>query len=178
MLDPATGTANPSFHPQPNASVLKMALSGRTLYLGGKFTSVAGMARVRLAAVDAITGGLGTKLTLAPNAAVRDLALNTTGSTLYLAGSFTKIGTTTRYNFASVGTASRALTAWNPNIRLGLGHRAVAQQHHRLHGYRRWQRERLQRRSRVGDRHAGHRVGHAGGPVAQRWRRRLPLQLR
>ena len=26
MLDPATGTANPSFHPQPNASVLKMAL--------------------------------------------------------------------------------------------------------------------------------------------------------
>ena len=116
MLDPATGTANPSFHPQPNASVLKMALSGRTMYLGGKFTSVAGVARVRLAAVDAITGGLGTKLTLAPNAAVRDLALNSTGSTLYLAGSFTKIGTTTRYNFASVGAASRALTAWNPNI--------------------------------------------------------------
>lgn len=116
MLDPATGTANPSFHPQPNASVLKMALFGRTLYFGGKFTSVAGTTRVRLAAVDAITGGLGTKLNLAPNAAVRDLALNSTGSTLYLAGSFTKIGTTTRYNFASVGAASRALTAWNPNI--------------------------------------------------------------
>jgi hypothetical protein len=116
MLDPATGAANPSFHPQPNASVLKMALSGRTLYLGGKFTSVAGVARVRLAAVDAITGGLGTKLTLAPNAAVRDLALNSTGSTLYLAGSFTRIGTTIRYNFASVGAVSRALTAWNPNI--------------------------------------------------------------
>jgi hypothetical protein len=116
MLDPATGTANPSFHPQPNASVLKMALSGRTLYFGGKFTSVAGTTRVRLAAVDAISGGLGTKLNLAPNAAVRDLALNSTGSTLYLAGSFTKIGTTTRYNFASVGAASRALTAWNPNI--------------------------------------------------------------
>jgi hypothetical protein len=93
-----------------------MALFGRTLYFGGKFTSVAGTTRVRLAAVDAITGGLGTKLNLAPNAAVRDLALNSTGSTLYLAGSFTKIGTTTRYNFASVGAASRALTAWNPNI--------------------------------------------------------------
>jgi hypothetical protein len=116
MLDPATGAANPSFHPQPNASVLKLALSGRTLYLGGKFTSVAGVARVRLAAVDAITGGLGTRLTLAPNAAVRDLALNSTGSTLYLAGSFTRIGTAVRYNFASVDAASRALTAWNPNI--------------------------------------------------------------
>ena len=115
-LDPATGTANLSFHPAPNASVLKMALFGRTLYLGGKFTTVAGVARARLAAVDAITGGLGTKLALAPNQAVRDLALNSTGSTLYLAGSFTSISGTTRYNFASVGAASRALTAWNPNI--------------------------------------------------------------
>jgi hypothetical protein len=115
-LDPATGTANPSFHPQPNANVLKLALSGRTLYLGGTFTTVAGVARPRLAAVDAITGGLGTKLTLAPNQAVRDLALNSTGSILYLAGSFTSISGTTRYNFASVGAASRALTAWNPNI--------------------------------------------------------------
>ena len=115
-LNPATGTANPGFHPQPNASVLKMALSGRTLYLGGKFTVVAGVARSRLAAVDAITGGLGTRLTLAPNAAVRDLALNPTASTLYLAGSFTRISGTTRYNFASIGTASRALTGWNPNV--------------------------------------------------------------
>jgi hypothetical protein len=115
-LDPATGAANPGFHPQPNASVLKMALGGRTLYLGGKFTTVAGVARPRLAAVDAISGGLGTKLTLVPNRAVRDLALNSTGSTLYLAGSFTSISGTTRYNFASVGTASRALTAWNPNV--------------------------------------------------------------
>jgi hypothetical protein len=116
MLNPATGAANPNFHPQPNASVLRLALYGRTLYLGGKFTSVAGAVRSRLAAVDAITGGLGTRLTLAPNAAVRDLALNSTGSTLYLAGSFTRISGTTRYNFASVGTASRVLTAWNPNI--------------------------------------------------------------
>ena len=116
MLDPATGAANPNFHPQPNASVLKLALYGRTLYLGGKFTVVAGVTRSGLAAVDAITGGLGTRLTLAANAAVRDLALNSTGTTLYLAGSFTRISGTTRYNFASVDAASRALTAWNPNI--------------------------------------------------------------
>ena len=89
-LDPATGAANPNFHPQPNASVLKLALYGRTLYLGGKFTVVAGVARSRLAAVDAISGGLGTRLTLAANTAVRDLALNSTGSTLYLAGWFTR----------------------------------------------------------------------------------------
>jgi hypothetical protein len=116
MLDPATGTANPSFHPQPNASVLKMALYGRTLYFGGKFTSVAGTARVRLAA-----DGRHHRTGLAPSSpgAQRGRArprLNSTGSTLYLAGSFTKIGITTRYNFASVRAASRALTGWNPNI--------------------------------------------------------------
>ena len=33
-----------------------------------------------------------------------------------LAGRACPFGTTTRYNFASVGAASRALTAWNPNI--------------------------------------------------------------
>ena len=93
-----------------------LALGGRTLYLGGTFTVVAGVSRPRLAAVDAITGGLGTKLTLAPNQAVRDMALNSTASTLYLAGAFTSISGTTRYNFASVGAASRALTAWNPNV--------------------------------------------------------------
>ena len=116
VLNPGTGAANLSFHPQPNASVLTLALGGRTLYLGGTFTVVAGVSRTRLAAVDAITGGLGTKLTLAANQAVRDLALNSTASTLYLAGSFTSISGTVRYSFASVGAASRALTAWNPNI--------------------------------------------------------------
>jgi hypothetical protein len=115
-LDPSTGAANPGFHPQPNANVAALALGGRTLYLGGTFTVVAGVSRPRLAAVDAISGGLGTKLTLAPNQAVRDLALNSTASTLYLAGAFASISGTTRYNFASVGAASRALTAWNPNI--------------------------------------------------------------
>jgi hypothetical protein len=116
VLDPATGAASPGFHPQPNASVRALALGGRTLYVGGTFTVVAGVSRPRLAAVDAITGGLGTRLTLTPNQAVRDLTLNSTASTLYLAGSFTSISGTTRYNFASVGAASRALTAWNPNV--------------------------------------------------------------
>ena len=115
MLDPATGAANPSFHPQPNASVLKLAQYGTTLYLGGKFTVVAGVTRLRLAAVNATTGAL-TALNRSPNAAVRDLAVNASGTILYLAGSFTRISGTTRYNFASVDTASRALTAWNPNI--------------------------------------------------------------
>jgi hypothetical protein len=81
-LDPATGATNPNFHPQPNASVLKLALYGRTLYLGGKFTVVAGVARLRLAAVDAITGGLAPGSSWRPTRPC-DLALNSTGSTAW-----------------------------------------------------------------------------------------------
>jgi hypothetical protein len=121
MLDPVTGAANPNFHPQPNADVLALALWNRTLYIGGTFTIVAGQSRARLAAVDAVNGAVSSLLVLRPNHAVRDFALNSTGSTLYLAGSFTTIyynGVgTVRYDFASVDAASRKLTAWTPNIR-------------------------------------------------------------
>ena len=120
MLDPVTGAANQGFHPQPNADVLALALFNRTLYVGGTFTIVAGQPRARLAAVDAVNGALGSLLVLRPNQAVRDFALNSTGSTLYLAGAFTTIYSngvgTVRYNFASVSASSRQLTAWNPNI--------------------------------------------------------------
>jgi len=168
-LDPSTGAANPGFHPQPNANVATLALGGRTLYLGGTFTVVAGVSRPRLAAVDAITGGLGTKLTLAPNQAVRDMALNSTASTLYLAGAFTlDLGDhplQLRLGWRRLAGPD-GLEPERPRPRLG--GRAVARQRHRLSDHLRRQREHLRRRARVGDRHAGHRVGHPSGEVAQR----------
>ena len=54
-------------------------------------------------------------MALHANGAVRDLAVNPAGTTLYLAGSFTSLGAAVRYNVASVAIASRSLTAWNPN---------------------------------------------------------------
>lgn len=115
MLDPATGVANTAFGPQPNAAVLKLALAGNTLFAGGTFASVDGRRRVRLAAVNATTGAVGS-MALHANGAVRDLAVNPGGTTLYLAGSFTSVAGVTRYNFASVAIGSRTLTAWNPNL--------------------------------------------------------------
>jgi hypothetical protein len=95
--------------------VLKLALAGNTLFAGGTFATVDGRRRTRLAAVNATTGAVGA-MALHANGAVRDLAVNPAGTTLYLAGSFTSVAGAVRYNFASVAIASRALTAWNPNI--------------------------------------------------------------
>jgi DNA-binding beta-propeller fold protein YncE len=121
MLDPATGIANTAFGPQPNAAVPKLALAGNTLFAGGTFASVDGRRRVRLAAVNATTGSVGS-MALHADGAVRDLAVNPSGTTLYLAGAFTAVAGVTRYNFASVAIGSRTLTAWNPNIHAsGLG---------------------------------------------------------
>jgi hypothetical protein len=91
MLDPVTGIANSAFGPQPNAAVLKLALAGNTLFAGGTFATVDGRRRVRLAAVNATTGAVGA-MALHANGAVRDLAVNPGGTTLYLAGSFTSVG--------------------------------------------------------------------------------------
>jgi DNA-binding beta-propeller fold protein YncE len=122
MLDPATGIANTAFGPQPNAAVLKLALAGNTLFAGGTFASVDSRRRVRLAAVNATTGCVGS-MALHADGAVRDLAVNPSGTTLYLAGAFTSVAGVTRYNFASVAIGSRTLTAWNPQhprLRLGV----------------------------------------------------------
>ena len=85
MLDPATGVANTAFGPQPNAAVLKLALAGNTLFAGGTFAAAGGRRRVRLAAVNATTGAVGA-MALHANGAVRDLAVNPAGTTLYWPG--------------------------------------------------------------------------------------------
>ena len=99
--------------------VRAVAQIGTTIYVGGSFTSVGygtgTIARSHLVAVNATTGAVGA-MALHANGAVRDLAVDPAGTTLYLAGSFTSVGGAVRYNFASVSIGSRTLTAWNPNI--------------------------------------------------------------
>lgn len=50
------GRVDPAWAPPVSGVVLALALSGRTLYVGGNFSSVGGRSRNRLAAVDAVTG--------------------------------------------------------------------------------------------------------------------------
>jgi hypothetical protein len=77
--------------PQTNGRVNAIAVSGNTIYLGGSFTSVDGVARSRLAAIDAASGAL---LNWVPqvNRPVSALALSPDGNRLYVGGRFTRAG--------------------------------------------------------------------------------------
>ena len=100
--------AMPSF----NGAVLTIAYAGNVVYVGGDFTAalVNGkpVARGHLAAIDARNGKL---LPWAPDADGRVKALVVSGSSIYLAGDFGRIGGTKRDNLARVDAASGAVHA-------------------------------------------------------------------
>jgi hypothetical protein len=113
-FDPATGTFDPSWAPNPNGPVTALALSGGQLYLGGTFTQVAGQTRTHLAAVD--PAGTGAPASWAPavkGGGVDALAVN--GGWVYLSGNFTSVAGVARSFLGRVGVTTGALdTGWTP----------------------------------------------------------------
>ncbi|MDT0156342.1 PKD domain-containing protein [Microbacterium sp. ARD32] len=99
--------------------VWTQVMHGNVVYAGGSFsqTRPAGAApgtnltpRSNLLAYDVRTGNL---LPFDPqvNGTVKALALSPDGNTLYVGGTFTKVGSTTRFNVAAFDTATGALSA-------------------------------------------------------------------
>jgi hypothetical protein len=104
--------------PSANAAVHSMALSadGSTIYAGGAFTSVNGMARRRLVALNTLTGTPLTTWAPSVNNVVRDIAL--AGNRLYAGGVFTDSGGTPRMRLAAFHSTTGALDAgWAPEAR-------------------------------------------------------------
>src|SRR5262249_28088530 len=93
--------------------VFSIALSGTTLYAGGKFDLLRAVTRNRIAAID-ITTGLPTAWD--PNADDRVNALVANGGTIYAGGEFSKIGGQARPDGVAALSATTGLaTAWNPS---------------------------------------------------------------
>lgn len=118
-LDATTGDAT-AWNPSPSGggsdpSVITLAVSGSTIYAGGRFASIGGQARNGLAALD-ITTGDARAWNPDPSGAFQGIkALAVSGSTVYVAGDFTSIGGQPRSNVAALDGTTGNATAWNPN---------------------------------------------------------------
>jgi hypothetical protein len=91
--------------------VSALVLRGNTLYVGGRFATVNGIARRNLAAFDVSTGAV---LAWNPDAdnEVRCLAL--LGNTLYTGGEFQRVGGLDRPHIAALDARDGLPTPWNP----------------------------------------------------------------
>lgn len=112
--DIRTGVLNAGWSPAPNAQIRATAVSpdGKRLYVAGDFTSIAGVARYRLAAFDTATGALITSFNAGLDAPARSLAV--TNTTVYVGGGFSRANNAARSRLAAFSATNGALLPWNP----------------------------------------------------------------
>ena len=98
-------------NPDVTFSVLALARSGQTVYVGGIFDSLGAGTRRGLGSVDATTGALST---WAPSLFGQVSAFYISGSTLFAGGAFMSLSGEARNNLAAFDLTTGALTSWNP----------------------------------------------------------------
>lgn len=108
-FDATTGLIDPNFFPVFNNRILTLtpAADGHSVYVGGAFTTVNGVARRRIAELDATTGQVVTAFKANANDWVWDTELSR--GKLYLGGAFTTIGGGAQQGLAAVDPTTGAL---------------------------------------------------------------------
>ncbi|MFK4789342.1 PKD domain-containing protein [Microbacterium sp. ZW T5_56] len=115
-------TADPLPTVQINGVVWTQTVVGDWVYAAGQFTSArpAGSARGQnetprsnLLRYSITTGELDPNFTLSVNGAVNASTASPDGSTVYIGGAFTRVGTETRYRVAAIDVATGALSPLN-----------------------------------------------------------------
>ena len=120
-IDAGSGTPRSGW-PRVNGSVNAVAADGTGgWYIGGDFTGVAGVPRLRLAHLSA-NGALDAWNPGADNG-VNALAVS--GNTVYVGGVFASIGGQPRADLAALDAVSGQATAWNPGADSGVTALAV-----------------------------------------------------
>jgi outer membrane protein assembly factor BamB len=130
--DAAVVGSHPVTSYQTNGRVLAILFYNGDEYIAGKFTSVrpAGdplgtgeVARNHVAAFDGTTGAL---LPWDPNASATVNALAASGNSIYLGGSFAKLGTATRSRLGAVDATTGAVVGgFNPKLNAAVNSLAV-----------------------------------------------------
>ncbi|HEY7815916.1 MAG TPA: PKD domain-containing protein, partial [Nakamurella sp.] len=112
--DVTTGVLDPTFAPVLNGQVKSVVASpdGKTVYVGGDFTTINGGTRSRIAAFDVATGNLITNFLASADYTVNAIAA--TNSTVYIGGDFNNARGVARKKLAAFNAADGALLGWNP----------------------------------------------------------------
>ena len=108
-FDATTGKIDTTFRPVINSTVkaLAAAADGRSLYIGGSFTSVNGVAAPRVARIDPATGARVAGFAPATlNGQVNDMRL--VGTRLIVGGAFQTVGGVTRRALAALNAGTGA----------------------------------------------------------------------
>jgi hypothetical protein len=100
------------WNPNVNEAVSSLAVDGKTVYMGGRFSSVGGKDRSHVAAVT--LGGAVTSWNPGANGPVNAIARDSSDG-VYLGGSFTTVDGKRRLRVAQVG-ADGSVTGWNPSV--------------------------------------------------------------
>ena len=118
-LDAKTGLAT-DWNPRPNSSVLKVAASDNSVYLGGYFTSVWDwQPRRNIAALDATTGAVKPWDPNPDGTLIQALAIS--GGTVFAGGNFSNIGGQARRGIAALDTLTGAATDWDAHASAPIG---------------------------------------------------------
>ncbi|WP_168796473.1 PKD domain-containing protein [Arthrobacter echini] len=109
-----TGALVTSFAPDLNGQALAIAAApdGSRIYVGGDFTSVNGISRLRAVALNPSTGEVVTSFNPRMGGSVRAIAA--TSDTVYLGGAFTSVGSASRSRLAAVKATDGSLLPWKP----------------------------------------------------------------
>lgn len=103
----ASGTSTPTaWNPVASGPVLTMGLTSSSMFLGGDLTSVNGLVRKGLAALNATTGQGDPSFQVDADNIVLDIEPSTDQSKLYVTGSFTNLGGLGRSNIAAIDIPS------------------------------------------------------------------------
>lgn len=117
-FDRATMTLRTQFVANTNGRVLALASDGTRLFVGGEFTTVNGVSRSRVAALDLVTGAVVAGFradALGGGYTTRVSALEVSNGRLFIGGAFGTINRVSRSRVAAVMTSTGALLPFAPN---------------------------------------------------------------
>ena len=113
----SVGTVSTSADSTPGTDgrVSAIVQIGSRIFIGGSFTTVGGLPRHGLAALDATTGAVDPSWSADVSGSVLALAASPSGGSLYVGGTFSAVNGVARANVAAVSTAAGAVSPWNPS---------------------------------------------------------------